>query len=138
MTEASRGKDVYLAMGSAANNLTVLSGSGNGLANVRLKRTPSIRVVPGGGTGTRRQDMDMLDSELTGVIDKNSISKGVLGRKEGQRLYFEFGEDGNGTGEEKLSGSGFLASLEAPAAFDAAIQYSFQLDVDGDVAVGTF
>ena len=137
MADAFRGKDVYLKAGPAANNLTEISGEGNGLQVVNLTRTPNIRQIPGGGTDIRRQSMDMLDNQFPFTVDKNPVTEPLFEGKEGQRIYFEYGASGNATGKTKQTFSGF-ATIDSPAPFDGAVQYSINIMIDGGVTKGTY
>ena len=112
--------------------------SWRGLSASEIQRTPTIEVIPGGGTGERVQDMEMYRSTLTFTIDKNSVSTPLLAGKEGQRIFFDYGPDGNASGNEKQTGSALISNLSFPANYEGKIQYQVTARVDGDITYGTY
>ena len=134
---AALGKNSYLAVGPAANNLTVISTDGGGLASYELTETVPTREVPGTGDAMRRQSTDRADNNLSITIDLNATTRPLFFGKSGDRLYFAEGIIGNASGSPMRTGSGFM-NVSQPVTTDDAIVLNITVDIDGPITQGTF
>ena len=107
MVSAYLSKDIVLAIGPAANNLTTVSGS-NGLADVAAPRSYATRVKPSQGDNVERQSLQRADNAFNFTIDANSVSWPLLYGKGGSELFYEFGPQGGAAGAPKETGKAII------------------------------
>lgn len=131
------GKNSFLSVGPAANNLTVISTDGGGLASYEITENVPTREVPGTGDAVRRQSMDKADNSMTITVDLNDVTRPLFFGRSGERLFFQEGIIGNNSGNPMRSGSGFM-NVTQPVPTDEAVVLTITVDIDGAVTHGTF
>ena len=137
MTDAVLGRRQIFKIGPAANNLTDVAREGDGLSEPTINETNAVREIPGGSPtsgdsqAVQRQSLERLDGTLAFSIDANTVSMPLLWGKNGQRLYFERGIDGDGGGKPKETGSVY-AQISVNGPTNDAVRFTVSGDfVDG-------
>ena len=138
MSNVKLGKNVDLRVGTAANSLTDLSGAGSGLADVSVDRKRDMRDIPGGRGIMAKSLGNFLMNDIRFSGDLNATTFPQVRSANGQRIYYQLGTEGTGTGNPKLTGSGVArVSLTWELATDSS-SFEVELQLDGTPTAGTY
>ena len=137
MVASALGKDALLKIGPAANNLTEITGAGNGLADYEITDEVANREIPGTGDAINRQSGERHDCTLTFTVDLNSVTLPLLWGRSGSLIYFEEGVKGSASGNPKRTGNGYL-NVSAPVPTADAIVLSCTVECNGKITYSTY
>lgn len=136
MPDAHKGAAALFRIGPAADQLTTISGAGNGLSSVEIQPTAGTRLIPGGGPAYRQLD-GTTDWSLPFEVDANPLTWPLLWNKVGADLYFELGPLGDGAGMPKVTAHGII-SVPLPIDTGAVLTFSTTVEADGPLAVAAY
>ena len=141
MTTRRDGADQYLRIRLKANPeeaWIVLSGVARGLDGTDFTNTQGLRDIPGGGVVVGKEPDGNREPTLTiAGLDENSLTKSLIGTA-GRTYEYEYGPDGNATGDPKFTGEGPITFNRQ---FDGGGRRRFTNVVivnDGAITVGTY
>ena len=136
MTDAYKGSAQIFKIGAAANSLTTVSGTANGLETAGITPTAETRAIPGGGA-TYRQLNGVTDWSFDFTIDANTITWPLLWNKLGADLFFEWGPLGSTSGDPKVTGKGIISVPISVSTADV-LMFTVNVEADGSLTVGTY
>ena len=134
------GVDVVFKIGSSASALTTLSGQGLGLVDVNYD--PTLLEAPVLVEGGRDAEYAAIPIKTRMIVFnvKDMVAYRALISVEdiGDTLFFELGRYGDSAGDEKITGSGVIASISNPRQWRGVSSFEVNLQVSGPVTIGTY
>jgi hypothetical protein len=130
------GKDAYLSIDG--DNLTTYLNSIDLTNSVDMAETSTM------GLEAKTYISGLSDATLSfeGLFDDTATTgpHAVLNPLVGGEtaVAFEYGPQGNGAGEQKISGVGFLSSYQVSASIGDAVAFSAEFQITGALTYGTF
>lgn len=137
MPNPYKGSGAEFAIGPASNNLTVISGAGNGLSDVDIPESKTTRVTPGGGS-SYRAETGTEDFSVSFTVDANSLTWPLLYRKSGVEIFFRRGPLGTATGSPRETGSFIADSIPVAIQTGDVLTFTVQAGGNGPITYDTY
>ena len=133
-----KGSGLYLGIGlTESATKTELSGIARGLDAFDLQKVEDQRDTPGSGEVMGKQSIGYVDGTASFNVDENSITRHLFFGKNAQRVYVEYGPQGQVATKPKFT---FEAIQTVTWNWEerSVRRYTVQLQVDGDITEGVY
>ena len=126
----------YFAATPSGGSELVLSGDNSGLTPPTITPTSDAREVPSQSDWRRQESSGITGYTLEFTVDRKATTEPIFGWI-GNTIAWEFGPNGNGSGEPKQSGSAIVTSV-TPEVDGNSYRLGVATVGDGEITYGTY